>query len=161
MAGIFNKKDNKDNAALSFGKSKTVCGYEIKKMPLGPYLRAVERLNGLPGDFLGQCFPGKDAQAIVDDVKRLDDSMLMEIAQAAFVAVPKYAVGVVSELTGINEDALMNDPNIGLIGLLDIVQAFIEVNGFKSKAISVIQRYPLRRRITGFMAFCGASCIDW
>jgi len=129
MKNLFASRNNKDNATLSLGKTKVVCGYEIKKMPLGAYLRALARFETLPEEFLGRCFPGKSAQEVIDGVTKLDESMLAEAAKAAFLAAPSYIIGLVSELTEIDEERLLNDPDIGLIGITEIARAFIEVNG--------------------------------
>jgi len=139
---IFRKDQaKKDNNTLSLGKTKDVCGYEIKKMPLGAYLRALKRVETLPEDILGKLFPGKETQEIVDGLTKFDKTMLMEAARAAFFVVPEHAVAFVAELTGVDADALLNDPGVGLVGFLDIIQAFIEVNAlgeFRSRLTQVV-----------------------
>ena len=151
MKKLFNRPDRKDNATLSLGKSKAVCGYEIKKMPLGAYLRALERLDGLPEDFLGRCFPGKSAQEILDGLTKLNEAMIAEAARAAFVTAPEYAVHFVAELTGIEAETLLSDENIGLIGFMEIIQAFIEVNGHKNSTYGQPRKCPASLVFTGFV----------
>ena len=115
--------------ALSLGKSKEVYGYKIKKMPLGAYLRAMERLEGLPGDFMETCFPGMTMQNIFNRLKSMDDSAFSLLLAGVLRSAPKYVVGLASELFGIEEEKLTDDENIGLDGLADMAVAFAEVNG--------------------------------
>lgn len=119
----------KDKAGLSLGKSKEVCGYKISKMPLGAYLRTLERLQSVPEDFMAKCFPGQSPGEILDDLIKLDKNRLAALAAGVFTAAPAYAVELVAELTDIDAEALINDENIGLDGFLAIIGAFIEVNG--------------------------------
>lgn len=119
---------SKDKAALSLPKSKTVCGYEIKKLPIGGYLKALEKVKNLPSDFLEQCFPGKTFSEILDIFSKLDTQSFVSMASVVFLTAPGYIVGFVSELTEIPEESLLNDENIGLDGFTEIVIAFLEVN---------------------------------
>jgi 3-oxoacyl-[acyl-carrier-protein] synthase III len=41
---------------------------------------------------------------------------------------PKYVIDTISELTGIPGEDLLNNPEIGLSGAVDIITAFVEVN---------------------------------
>ena len=64
----------KDKSSLSLGQSVRVCGVEIKKMPLGAYLRALDKLRNLPEDFISQCFPGKTMQEVLDSLSGIDEN---------------------------------------------------------------------------------------
>jgi len=117
-----------DKAHLSLPKSRKVCGYEIKKMPIGAYLKAMERIQGLPDDFISQCFPGLSLQEVLDKLSNLDEHSLVDLIMPLFQFLPSYFIGVLSELTGIPEERLVNDENIGLYGFAEIIKAFVEVN---------------------------------
>ncbi len=117
---------------MSIPASKKVRGHEIKKMPLGAYLTAMEKLQDLPGDLLEICFPGMPPAGILAQVAQFDTGMLQGVMSNMLIAAPKHAIAVIAQLTGIPEDTLINDPAIGLDGLADIVDAWIEVNGITS-----------------------------
>jgi hypothetical protein len=116
-------------AQMSIPKPRTVCGYEIRKMPLGAYLTAMEQLQDLPGDLLGICFPGLPPADILAQLAQFDAGMLQGVVSNVLIAAPKHAITVIAQLTGIPEDKLLSDPNIGLDGLAEIVDTWIEVNG--------------------------------
>ena len=48
---------SKNSATLSLPKSRTVRGYEIRKMPIGAFLEACSLLEELPGTALRLLFP--------------------------------------------------------------------------------------------------------
>lgn len=123
---MFGQKTDKSD--LSLGKVEKVCGYEIKKMPIAPYLSAIQKLENLPADFMEKCFPGMNLQEILDNLTRIDQNGLSTLATNALMATPTYIIGLVADLTGIDKDKLLNDENIGLDGFIDIINAFIEVN---------------------------------
>jgi len=133
---MFNFNKIQEKAALSIPKVKKVCGYEIKKLPIGGLLNAIERVKELPEDFLSACFPGKNLEEILDMFSEIDAKALAEIVTALFVTAPPYVVGFVSELTNIPEAKLLNDENIGISGFGEIILAFLEVNEL-GKFISV------------------------
>lgn len=125
---MFKNKGTAAKTTLSLGASKTVCGYEIKKMPLGAYLRAAERLQNLPSDFLEACFPGKTLEAVLDELTKADESTITNLITRLITTLPQYLFAVISELSGIPPDTLENDSNIGFDGLVEIINAVIEVN---------------------------------
>ena len=118
----------KDKSGLSLPKTEKVCGYEIKKMPIAPYLTAIERLSGLPEELMNACFPGKSPSDVLEQLTSIDKDSFTELLAGAFMAAPRYIIGLVADLTGISGDALINDPGIGLDGLVEIIDKFIEVN---------------------------------
>lgn len=125
---IFGKKTFDDKARLSLPESRHVCGYEIKKMPIKPYLDAIEKLKDAPGAFMDACFPGKTAAEALDSLNAIDRDGFAALLAGALTAAPAYAIGLVADLTGIDRDRLLNDPAVGLDGIVEIVGAFIEVN---------------------------------
>lgn len=128
-----------DKAKLSLGKTKKVCGYEIKQMPLGAYLKALERVKTLPEDFLATCFPGQSLQQILDSLTSTDETTIKALLFSAVIAAPKYIIGLLSEITGIDEDTLLSDDNIGAAGAVELADAVIEVNRL-GECVSGIKR---------------------
>lgn len=125
---MFNLGNKTVGMGLSFPKSKTVCGYEIKKMHLGAWLKAVERLQDLPADIIRSCFPGKTIDGIIGELSSANENSITNILSGILSAAPSYAIGFISELSGIDEDMLLTDPEIGSDGLIDIIFAIVEVN---------------------------------
>jgi hypothetical protein len=134
-----------------FGKSLrttvTVRGYKLERLPLGGYLNAIERLQELPGGLLQACFPGAKLDDIFDKLKNLDEKTLTELVGNAMTAAPQYAIKALAELTGIPEEKLLRDQQIGLDGLAEIVEAFWKLNGLENfmAAIRRMAKLPLNQ----------------
>jgi len=109
---------------------QTVHGYAVKRMPLGAYLRALQTLQDFPRDVVAQMFPDKtDLGKALESLRSLNRDSMIDLLLKALTVVPERAVGLVAELTGIPADTLLNDPVIGLDGIAEIVNAWLEVNG--------------------------------
>ena len=118
-----------DLSDISLGKSKTVRGVEIKRMPLGRYIKAMNCLKSAPGEFLEECFPGAAGlEDVLGRLMNLDRAALENFAAALFAVAPKYLARMVSEFSGISEEELLESEDIGLDGIFEIIGAIIEVN---------------------------------
>jgi hypothetical protein len=140
--------------ALSTGKERVVCGYKIKKMPIGAYLRAVARLEGLPDDLMDACFPGANLSGVLDNLSRLTENTLTTIIGGLLKSAPQYLLALISEISGVSVENLENDPMIGLDGLIDIIVAVVEVNKL-GETLAKVKRLapnliPLAKPIFGF-----------
>lgn len=113
---------------VSLGKSVRVRGYELHRMPLGQYLRVTQRLQSLPQTLARACFPGMSAAQILEKLRRVDAQMLSELAVRAMLAAPQEAVSLLAACTGIDEDTLLADENIGLDGAAELAEACFELN---------------------------------
>lgn len=116
----------------SLPAERKVCGYVIKKMPLGAYLAAVERIKSFPAGLMNALFPGMDLGQMLDWLKGLDEARLTQLLGTVLTIVPAQGIELVADLTGIPAQQLLEDEGIGLAGLMQIVQAFTEVNELES-----------------------------
>ena len=121
----------------SLPQSRKVRGYTLTRLPLEGYLNAIDRLQNIPGGLMEACFPGKDIVDILDELKTLNQEKLTRLIGSLFTAVPVYAVRLIAELTGIEEQELLQDRNIGLDGLAEIVETFWELNGLSNFMMAV------------------------
>jgi len=120
MASLFRK---------SLRTTAEVRGYKLQRLPLEGYLNATDKLKDLPGGLLQACFPGATLSGILDELKQVDEQTLVKLAGSAMTVAPQYVIKLVAELTGIPEEQLLHDQQIGLDGLAEIVEAFWELNG--------------------------------
>ena len=118
-----------DSAALSLRQSETVRGYEIRRLPLGESLRALDALRGAPRTLLAAFFPGEDAAQVLAHLAHIDADGLGELMLRAMAVVPGEAVRLIAQLTGVPEEKLLGDPQIGLDGVAQIMEAFWRING--------------------------------
>lgn len=112
----------------SLPRLRKVRGYEIKRMPLGAYLRAAEAVKAMPGDLIRAVFPGQSLGNVLTQMKGVTSGDVREILGRAMLAVPRHMLTLLSELTEIPLERLENDPAIGLDGLAEILTDFLEVN---------------------------------
>ena len=115
---------------LSLPAARTVRGYEIGRMPIGRFLRAARRIDGLPGEVLARLFP--EAEDAVRALASLDREGLIALCARALAVLPDEAVRVFAELAGLDEQALRDDPNVGLDGLMEMIGAWMEVNNLEN-----------------------------
>ena len=118
-----------DSAALSVRQSETVRGYKIRRLPLGDYLRVLDTLKETPRTLLRACFPQEDAAQALEHLAHIDAQGLETLLLRAMTAVPAEAVRIVSLLTGVDEEALLGDPSVGLDGIAQMLEAFWRLNG--------------------------------
>lgn len=123
---------SKNSATLSLPKSRAVRGYEIRKMPIGAFLEACSLLEELPGTALRLLFPEKKEGDILAELAGLDKDKLQELFLRALAVLPGEMVRLFARLSGVEEQALLEDPRIGLDGLGEMAEAWLEVNGIEN-----------------------------
>lgn len=119
-----NKTEN-----LSLPKTVTVRGIAVQRLPLGGYLQALQLLEGIPGELMKLCFPEESLSEVINHFKQADEGLLERMLTNALLSAPKYVIQVVAQLLTVPEERLLEDAQIGLDGLVELVSAWVEVNG--------------------------------
>lgn len=132
------KPQEKGNPSLP--GSVWVRGYEIKKMPLGTFLQALERIQHAPQAILSACFPGKSIDEILAALKALDEEMLAAALTTGLSTAAPMLLGLLSDLSGVPEDTLLNDPAFGPDGIVELVKAVWEINNLKNLVAALPKR---------------------
>lgn len=122
----------KSSITVSIPKSQTIRGYEIARMPIGQFLKATQLLQELPQTIMQSLFPNTDAQGVLTQLQSLTKDTLQELFIRAIGAIPEQVIRIFAELSGIPEQKLLDDPNVGLDGLAEMAGAWIEVNGIEN-----------------------------
>lgn len=118
----------KTSVQLSLEKSRTVRGYEIRRLPLGKYLQAIEAMKETPAQLMEACYPGKTATQVLAEMKTISTDGVAALFTRLMMAMPETAVHLLSVLTGIDEETLKADEEIGLDGAAEMIEAFLELN---------------------------------
>ena len=126
------KTSKSESVQASRPKSRRVRGYQIQKMPIGAYLSAMDSLQSFPGKAMEAVFPGMGAEEIFAVLKGIDGDMLGQLLFRALAVVPEELMRLLAQLTGIDYDQLVADEAVGLDGLVEIVDAWMEVNGLEN-----------------------------
>jgi hypothetical protein len=140
---------------LSLPRSVTVRGCEIRRMPLGKYLQAIRLLEAFPRETAEKLVPSGDMADVLDALKTLNRGKLIDLALKALAVVPEQAIRLIAALTDIPGERLLKDERIGADGLMEILDAWLEVNAaenFWSAAGRV------RQRISRFAATLQTGC---
>lgn len=101
-------------------------------MPIGAFLEACSLLEELPGTALRLLFPEKKEGDILAELAGLDKDKLQELFLRALTVLPGEMVRLFARLSGVEEQALLEDPRIGLDGLGEMAEAWLEVNGIEN-----------------------------
>jgi hypothetical protein len=112
----------------SIPKARKVCGYEIKKMPIGRYLQVMEDLQDFPALAIEAVFPDMTFEQILQSLKDCNGDTLGQMLVRAMGVVPREAVALLARMTDIPEEELLQNESIGLDGLVMIIEAWVEVN---------------------------------
>jgi len=142
---------------LSMPQSRTVRGYEIKRMPLGAFLQAVKMVEDFPPQMLEKVFPQMSLPEILLTMKSGDAGIRRQAFLRALMTVPGHAVTLITQLTMIPEDELKGDANIGLDGLAEIADAWYEVNRIESFFACALGLYQKLRAQTASTTTTGSS----
>lgn len=118
----------KSTVALSAPQSRMIRGYEMRRLPLGAFLQALDALEQLPGALVSACFPGMSASQAWEKIKKLDADSLAEAMLRMAAAAPREAVRLICAVTDAKEEELLSDPAVGLDGLAEMLLALWELN---------------------------------
>ena len=96
---------------LSLPAARTVRGYEIGRMPIGRFLRAARRIDGVPEEVLARLFP--DAEDAVRALASLDRAGLIGLCARALTVLPDEAVTVLCRAGGAGRKGPARRPERG------------------------------------------------
>lgn len=143
----------KSSLPLSVRKGEMVRGYEVRRLPLGEYLTALDALREAPAALMRACFPGEDASQVLTRLSHIGPDGLTKLLERAMAVVPGEAVRLLSLLTGVSQEALLRDPDIGLDGLAEMLEAFWRLNGLENFTKAALRAAAaLKSARTGFSA---------
>ncbi len=116
----------KNSETISLGKKDIIHGVEIKKMPVGKYLEALQELKNLPTEFIKEVSNGFEFK--LSDIFNLE-TLLNLISQFLIIA-PKFLFDFLSKLLDVDSKWLKE--NISPDELLEICIKFWEVNNLEN-----------------------------
>ena len=131
----------RDAVTLSLPREKNVRGYTIRRMPIGQFLTALQTLRELPGEMLDTLLPGLTPKTMLSRFKGLTVEEMKEMAVRLVTVLPGYGISLLSRLMGVEEGDLLRDEMIGLDGLMEMLESWMELNGIENfiKAAGALQ----------------------
>ena len=117
----------KTSENLSLGKTKTIHGVEIKKMPCGKYFEALQTLKDLPEDFIKELTD--DGREFVLSEFFTTENVIKAVTRFMII-IPDFTFEFISKLMDVDEETIRND--ITPKELVDIVREFWQINELES-----------------------------
>ena len=148
IRGFFNR--SKDATERSVPVLKTLHGVQIKKLPNGAYITALNKIQDMPETIIKGCFPGQDIDDIFKYFKNINSDNLVVLAGKLLANVPEQFLKFVSELTDIPYDVLFNvltPPET-----LDILEALWRLNDLGPFFKKLIKRVVGNKKIQNLMS---------
>lgn len=128
-----NTKDlYRDAVSLSLPREKNVRGYAIRRMPIGQFLTALQTLREMPGELLDTLMPGLTPKTMLSRFRTMSAQELKTMLVRMVTVLPGYGVSLLARLMGVEESALLRDEMIGLDGLAEMLEAWMDVNGIEN-----------------------------
>ena len=122
----------RDAVSLSLPREKNVRGYAIRRMPIGQLLTALQTLREMPGELLDTLMPGLTPKTLLSRFRTMSAQELKTMLVRAVTVLPGYGVSLLARLLGVEEGDLLRDEMIGLDGLAEMLEAWMEVNGIEN-----------------------------
>jgi len=121
------KKDK--SVEMSAPPVRTLYGVEIKKLPIGRYIKLLQQAESFLPDILSAIFPANEDGRIVFSFSNLTADDLRGFLGRAMAVIPEKICQIAEELLDIPADRLL-DPNTGLTPneFVEILIALWEVN---------------------------------
>ena len=123
----------KRTADLSLPERRVVCGVEVRKMPLGAYLKALRILSEEAGKLYEAIYGGVSKESLFaagegKEGAGEEGSLFSDFLPGLLERAPMVFVHVLAELVEVAPERLIEDEGIGLEGVLEIAVAFCEIN---------------------------------
>lgn len=134
----------KNTLKLSLENSRTVRGYEIRRLPLGAFLEAVATLREAPIQILSAMYPGMEPMEALKSMTSLNAEAFRGALMSAVAYAPTSCMSVIAKLLDIPVERLLDDPMIGLDGLAEMLDAWLDLNNIEN-FLSAVR--PLAARI--------------
>lgn len=119
----------KKSTELSTLKSVKVRGYEIKRAPIAKFLEATRLLQTAPLEMLQSLFATTDLQAVLGKLSGIGQEELTALLVKAVAVVPQLVIELFCEIAELDKEALLNDTALGLDGIVELMNKWVEING--------------------------------
>ena len=113
---------------LSLANSKTMYGIKIRKLPIGKYLELTKKINILGKDLLEKGFNNKSIEEILQDLSNINKDELIKLFNGLLNTSPDLVINFMVDVLEVDKDKLINNDEIGLYELIEMIEAFIELN---------------------------------
>lgn len=144
------KKDKSLN--ISAPRSYMLHGVRIHKLTVAKYVEWLKVADDLPEIIFGTAFPDcTNFTQLVDNLIKLDRQAILQLIGRLLTTVPSEACSLISSLLDIDESRLLDvdsDNPLSLNELIEVIQAFAELNDYSDFFMSVQSLMKTFRRLS-------------
>lgn len=142
------KKDK--STQMTMPEPKMVHGIEVKKVPVGQYIKAMKQMEDLPRVIVEECFPGKSMAEVLGMFTSADEGAVVTLLGKLLVVLPEHIVDALCSIMGLDGDIVMN--NLTPKELLDVLKAYWQLNDMSDffKGVWGLIKGKLPTLTTGF-----------
>lgn len=137
------------SAAMSLERTQTVHGVEIKRIPTGRYLKAMEELKAVVNRIV-QDLSG-DLKSLMEEMKELNEDNMAEFLTKLLIIIPKELLQFFAQVSDIDVEVLLEEKTP--MEVFDIVKEFWEFNDLSNfcKAVAPLLKklFPAIPAATG------------
>lgn len=138
---------------LSLGNSKIIHGIKVKKLPIGKYLELTKKVNDLGKEVFENGFGNKSFEEILESIINLDKDEIINLIKDIFNIAPEVFINFIVDILDVDREKLVNNEEIGLYELIEILEAFAQVNNLGKlvlKTKQIINLIPMKTQNTGY-----------
>lgn len=150
----------KKSTELSTLQSVKLRGYEIKRAPMRKFLEATRLLQTAPLEVLQSLFATTDLQSVLGKLSAIGQEELMALLVKAVAVVPELVIELFCEVAELDKETLLNDTVLGLDGIVELMNKWVEINGLVNFTKGLGQlidsakaAVPSQKQSTGYSAY--------
>jgi len=117
---MFFKRDKSTDMTLP--EVRVVHGIEIKKVPVGQYIRAMKQMEDLPRAIVEECFPGQSMADVLTMFTAVDEGVLVTLVGKLLVVLPEHLIDALCSILGLDKEIILT--KLTPKELLDVIQAY-------------------------------------
>lgn len=116
----------KKSAAMSLPETQTIHGVEIKKVPVGQYIRAMKQMEDLPRIIVEECFSGKSMADVIALMANANEAVVVSLLGKLLIVLPEHLVKALCSIIGLDVETALD--KLTPKELFDVVKAYWELN---------------------------------
>ncbi|RKL63016.1 hypothetical protein DXT63_08450 [Thermoanaerobacteraceae bacterium SP2] len=128
----------------SLPQSKKIHGIEIKKMPLGKYLKVLQLLQDFPQEIFKALYPGKTAEEALSEMGDITFDKVLDLLPKLIALLPDKVLDIISEILDVDRKHL--EEKMTPLELIEVMQEFARINKLdelQKKIYPMLEKIPI------------------
>lgn len=124
--------------------SKKIHGIEVKKMPLGKYLKVLQLIQDLPKEIFKVLYPDKTAEEALIEMGDITFDKVLDLLPKLIALLPDKMLDIVSQILDVDRKHL--EESMTPLELIEVMQEFVKMNKFdelQKKIYPMLEKIPI------------------